>query len=143
MVSIPGTVSPCFCRPWLERQIDLIAPEVICTLGRHALSALAGEPLTVFGDGSQTRSFCYIDDLVRGISHVLLDPTLDGEVFNIGNPHEITVRELAEHIKELLAGAIVWVTWPTVIKDLLVFVAVGLFHYRFRRRFRRIWKTAC
>ena len=46
--------------------------------------------------------------------------------------------EGAEHIKELLAGAIVWVTWPTVIKDLLVFIAVGFFHYRFRRRFRRI-----
>ena len=46
--------------------------------------------------------------------------------------------EGAEHIKELLAGAIVWVTWPTVVKDLLVFVAVGLFHHRFRRRFRQI-----
>jgi zinc/manganese transport system permease protein len=46
--------------------------------------------------------------------------------------------EGAEHIKELLAGAIVWVTWPTVVKDLLVFIAVGLLHVRFRRRFRRI-----
>ncbi len=46
--------------------------------------------------------------------------------------------EGAEHIKELLAGAIVWVSWPTVVKDLLVFIAVGLFHHRFRRRFRQI-----
>lgn len=46
--------------------------------------------------------------------------------------------EGAEHIKELLAGAIVWVTWPTVVKDLLVFIAVGLLHVRFRRRFGHI-----
>jgi zinc/manganese transport system permease protein len=43
--------------------------------------------------------------------------------------------EGAEHIKELLAGTILWVTWPTVIKDLVVYSAVGLFHYLFRRRF--------
>lgn len=43
--------------------------------------------------------------------------------------------EGAEHIKELLAGTILWVTWPTVVKDLVVFAAVGLFHFAFRRRF--------
>lgn len=43
--------------------------------------------------------------------------------------------EGAEHIKELLAGTILWVTWPTVIKDLIIYSAVGLFHYLFRRRF--------
>lgn len=46
--------------------------------------------------------------------------------------------EGAEHIKELLAGTILWVTWPTVIKDLVIYAAVGLFHYVFRRRFIRI-----
>ncbi len=46
--------------------------------------------------------------------------------------------EGAEHVKELLAGAILWVTWETVVKDLLVCVAVGVLHYRFRHRFRRI-----
>jgi zinc/manganese transport system permease protein len=43
--------------------------------------------------------------------------------------------EGAEHIKELLAGSILWVTWPTVVKDLVIYSAVGLFHYVFRRRF--------
>ncbi len=61
--------------------------------------ALADEPLTVFGDGSQTRSFCYIDDLVRGI-HKLLFSNLN-EPVNLGNPKEMTVLELAKHVIEL------------------------------------------
>jgi dTDP-glucose 4,6-dehydratase len=58
--------------------------------------ALNGEPLTVFGDGSQTRSFCYVDDLVRGIV-AMLDSDTAGPV-NLGNPNEMTVRELADLI---------------------------------------------
>ena len=61
--------------------------------------ALAGEPLTVAGDGSQTRSVCYVDDLVRGIL-LLLHSDLAGPV-NIGNPHEHSVLELAELVREL------------------------------------------
>lgn len=68
-------------------------------------AALRGRPLIVHGDGSQTRSFCYVSDLVAGLTHVLLDPTLDGEILNIGNPAEITVRELAETILRLLGRA--------------------------------------
>ena len=64
-------------------------------------AALAGRPLVIHGDGSQTRSFCYVSDLVAALSTVIQDEKLDGEIFNIGNPHEITVRELAEHIFEL------------------------------------------
>ncbi|MFE2301276.1 UDP-glucuronic acid decarboxylase family protein [Streptomyces sp. NPDC059445] len=56
--------------------------------------ALAGEPLTLFGDGSQTRSFCYVDDLVRGLM-AMVDSHRPGP-FNLGNPNERTVRELAE-----------------------------------------------
>jgi dTDP-glucose 4,6-dehydratase len=56
--------------------------------------ALRGLPLTVYGDGEQTRSFCYVDDEVRGLL-ALLDSDLDGPV-NIGNPDEFTVRELAD-----------------------------------------------
>ncbi|GAA3145671.1 UDP-glucuronic acid decarboxylase family protein [Streptomyces rectiviolaceus] len=56
--------------------------------------ALAGGPLTLFGDGSQTRSFCYVDDLVRGLV-AMLDSERSGPV-NLGNPSERTVRELAE-----------------------------------------------
>jgi dTDP-glucose 4,6-dehydratase len=61
--------------------------------------ALAGEPLTVAGDGSQTRSVCYVDDLVEGLLR-LLRSTLAGPV-NIGNPHEMSMLQLAERIIRL------------------------------------------
>jgi dTDP-glucose 4,6-dehydratase len=61
--------------------------------------ALAGEPLTVFGDGSQTRSFCYVDDLIDGICRLLFsDETLP---VNLGNPQELTIRGFAERILAL------------------------------------------
>ena len=60
--------------------------------------ALRGEDLTVFGDGSQTRSFCYVDDLVEGFVRLMnADSGIDGPV-NIGNPNETTVNQLAEQI---------------------------------------------
>ena len=61
--------------------------------------ALAGEPMTVFGDGGQTRSFCYVDDLVDGIYRLLLS----NEVLptNIGNPREMTILQFAETIRRL------------------------------------------
>lgn len=58
--------------------------------------ALRGEPLTVFGDGLQTRSFCYVSDLVEGISR-LMESDL-GTPCNVGNPHEMTMLQLAEYI---------------------------------------------
>ena len=58
--------------------------------------ALAGEPLTVFGDGLQTRSFCYVSDLVEGISR-LMESDLTSPC-NVGNPHEMTMLQLAEYI---------------------------------------------
>jgi len=61
-----------------------------------ARQALANEPLTVFGDGSQTRSFCYVDDLVRGL--VLLARSGEHLPVNIGNPQELTLLELAETV---------------------------------------------
>ena len=61
--------------------------------------ALRGEQLTVFGDGSQTRSFCYIDDLVEGIHKLLLSDCT--EPVNIGNPDEITISQFAEEIAKL------------------------------------------
>jgi dTDP-glucose 4,6-dehydratase len=61
--------------------------------------AIRGEPLTVFGDGSQTRSLCYVSDLVRG---VLADLERGDELpTNLGNPHEVTMLELAETIIRL------------------------------------------
>ncbi len=61
--------------------------------------ALAGQPLTVYGDGSQTRSFCFVTDLVDGIYRLLLSD--ETEPVNIGNPTEITIREFAERINAL------------------------------------------
>jgi dTDP-glucose 4,6-dehydratase len=62
--------------------------------------ALAGEPLTVYGDGSQTRSFCYVDDEVRGLL-ALLESAWTGGPVNIGNPEEYTITELARLVLEL------------------------------------------
>ncbi len=61
--------------------------------------ALRGEDLTAFGDGSQTRSFCYVDDLVEGIYRLLLSDY--AQPVNIGNPDEITIKEFAEEILKL------------------------------------------
>ena len=61
--------------------------------------ALRGEDLTVFGDGSQTRSFCYVDDQIDGIYRLLLSDY--SNPVNIGNPHEITIRDFAEEIIKL------------------------------------------
>ena len=61
--------------------------------------ALRGEELSIFGDGSQTRSFCYVDDLVEGIYRLLLSDY--SQPVNIGNPDEITIREFAEEICKL------------------------------------------
>ena len=61
--------------------------------------ALDGAPLTIYGDGSQTRSFCYVDDLVEGLL-AMLDSRERGPV-NLGNPQEVTIRELVETVREI------------------------------------------
>src|SRR5262245_30973215 len=61
--------------------------------------ALADEPITVFGDGSQTRSFCYVDDLIEGIWRLL--HSREVMPVNVGNPHEMTILEFAEKVVEL------------------------------------------
>ena len=65
------------------------------------VQALRGEPLTVFGDGSQTRSFCYVDDLIDGLIRLMnAPPEVTGPV-NLGNPGEFTMLELAEKVLAL------------------------------------------
>ncbi len=66
--------------------------------------ALKGEVLTVYGDGSQTRSFCYVSDLVDGLIKAMEVENTKGEVFNLGNPDEYTVLELAQKIVELASS---------------------------------------
>jgi dTDP-glucose 4,6-dehydratase len=58
--------------------------------------AFENKPLTIFGDGSQTRSFCYVDDLIRGL--VLLAESKEHFPINIGNPHEVSLLEMAETV---------------------------------------------
>ena len=65
--------------------------------------ALAGEPLTVHGDGAQTRSLCYVDDLIEGIYRLMMSDSV-GPV-NLGNPHEITVGALAEAIRDAVGSS--------------------------------------
>jgi dTDP-glucose 4,6-dehydratase len=64
--------------------------------------SLRGEPMTIFGDGSQTRSFCYVSDLVEGIYRLLMSDY--AYPVNIGNPDEITIKQFAEEIKNLFDG---------------------------------------
>jgi dTDP-glucose 4,6-dehydratase len=74
--------------------------------------ALQGEPLTVYGDGSQTRSFCFVSDLIEGIYRLLLSNEV--EPVNIGNPTELTIREFAERINAITGnpGGIVFKPLP-------------------------------
>jgi len=67
--------------------------------------ALAGEPLTIYGDGTQTRSFCYVDDLVEGLTRMLCREDLASEIINLGTDREMTILALAERIKELTGSA--------------------------------------
>ena len=62
------------------------------------VQALSGEPITIYGDGSQTRSFCFVDDLIEGFVRLMAsDDSVTGPV-NLGNPHEFSMLQLAEEI---------------------------------------------
>jgi len=70
-------------------------------VSNFVVQALRGEPLTVYGDGSQTRSFCYVDDLIDGLVRLMDSPAEVTGPVNLGNPGEFTILELAELVKEL------------------------------------------
>jgi dTDP-glucose 4,6-dehydratase len=78
--------------------------------------ALRGEDLTVFGDGLQTRSLCYVDDLVEGLLRLLASDYVDGPV-NIGNPHEMTMLALAESIIRLCGSSSSITHQPAPVDD--------------------------
>jgi UDP-glucose 4-epimerase len=63
--------------------------------------ALAGQPITVFGDGTQSRSFTYVGDVIEALVRLAAEPRAVGQVFNIGNTGEITISGLAERVREL------------------------------------------
>ena len=63
--------------------------------------ALCGQDITVYGDGRQTRSFCYIDDTVRALQLIMESEAAEGQIFNVGNPKEYTILEIARMVKKL------------------------------------------
>jgi len=73
-------------------------------LPNFVYQALSGQPITVYGDGKQTRSFCYVSDLVEGIYRLMMSE--EREPTNIGNPHEITILEFAERVRKLMGASV-------------------------------------
>jgi UDP-glucuronate decarboxylase len=76
------------------------------------IQALKDEPITVYGDGSQTRSFCYVDDMVDGLIRMMATPDDVTGPVNVGNPGEFTIRQLAEKVIELTGSKSKIVTKP-------------------------------
>jgi nucleoside-diphosphate-sugar epimerase len=74
-------------------------------ISNFVTQALEDEPITVYGTGRQTRSLCYVADMIDGLLTIMFGATGSCEVFNLGNPHEVTMRELAETIKELTGSS--------------------------------------
>lgn len=109
---------------WKEQQLPVVVVRLFNTVGprqtgRYGMvvptfvrQALAGEPLTVFGDGSQTRSFADVSDVVRALASLLDEPRAVGDVFNVGNPEEISIRGLAERVREVTGSRSEIVTVP-------------------------------
>src|SRR3954451_17206837 len=98
---------------WKERKLPVIVVRLFNTVGPRQTGqygmvvpslvkqALAGEPITVFGDGTQSRSFTYVGDVVRAMVALINEPRAIGQVFNIGNGHEISIADLALQIKKM------------------------------------------
>jgi dTDP-glucose 4,6-dehydratase len=80
------------------------------------VQAISNQPLTVYGDGKQTRSFCYVDDMVVGIEKAMFVENTKGEVINLGNPNEKTILELAEIVKKI-SGSSSEVTFEPLPED--------------------------
>jgi UDP-glucose 4-epimerase len=98
---------------WKERKLPVIIVRFFNTVGprqtgRYGMvipnfvrQALAGEPITVFGDGRQSRSFTHVSDVVDALMKLVQEPKAIGEVINIGNLQEVTIRDLAERVRAL------------------------------------------
>jgi UDP-glucose 4-epimerase len=109
---------------WKERKLPAIVVRLFNTVGprqtgqygmvlpNFVRQALAGQPITVFGDGTQSRSFTYVGDVVRALVGLVEEPRAVGQVFNIGNVEEVSIRELAERVKAATGSASPIVTIP-------------------------------
>jgi UDP-glucuronate decarboxylase len=93
----------------VARVFNTYGPKMLPDDGRvvsnFVVQALRGEPLTVFGDGSQTRSFCYVDDMVAGLIALMNSPSEVTGPVNLGNPGEFTMLELAKQVMDLTGGS--------------------------------------
>jgi nucleoside-diphosphate-sugar epimerase len=103
----------------IVRIFNTYGPRMAATDGRVVSSfvtqALNGKPLVVYGDGSQTRSFCYVDDLVRGLLS-MIDSAVPGPV-NLGNPEEITVADLAQLVLKITGSPSPVIRGPLPVDD--------------------------
>lgn len=79
-------------------------PEDGRVVSNFIMQALTGQPITIYGDGSQTRSFCYVDDLIEGMISLMNSPDEVTGPINIGNPGEFTIRQLAEKIVDMIGN---------------------------------------
>jgi len=98
---------------WKERKLPVIIVRFFNTVGprqtgqygmvipNFVRQALAGEPITVFGDGTQSRSFTHVADVVGALLKLVVEPKAIGQVINLGNIEEVTIRELAERVRRL------------------------------------------
>ena len=102
---------------WKERKLPVIIVRLFNTVGprqtgqygmvipNFVRQALAGQPITVFGDGTQSRSFTYVGDVVRAMVALINEPAAIGHVFNIGNVTEISINGLAEKVKAMTGSS--------------------------------------
>jgi UDP-glucose 4-epimerase len=109
---------------WKERKLPVIIVRLFNTVGprqtgqygmvvpNFVRQALSGEPITVFGDGTQSRSFTYVGDVVKAVVALINEPRAIGQVFNIGNGKEISIGNLARRIKEMTGSSSPIVTIP-------------------------------
>ena len=109
---------------WKERKLPVIVVRLFNTVGprqtgqygmvipNFVRQALAGQPITVFGDGSQSRSFTYVGDVVKAMVALIDEPRAVGQVFNIGNRNEITIGDLAAKVKQMTGSNSDIVTIP-------------------------------
>ena len=98
---------------WTEYRLPVVIVRLFNTVGprqtgqygmvvpRFVQQGLAGEPLTVYGDGKQTRSFAHVHDVVEALPKLLKLPSARGQIYNLGNDEEVTILELAERVKRI------------------------------------------
>jgi len=109
---------------WKERKLPVVIVRLFNTVGPRQTGqygmviptfvrqALAGQPVTVHGDGTQTRSFTGVTDVVRALAALVEEPRAVGQVFNVGNDHEITIGDLAARVVALAGSSSTVVTIP-------------------------------